>query len=335
MATWSVFTDQIPESPNNNDGTPAITVANAIRVNADGGAITHIRFYATTTVGGTYTGILWKLSAPDAGVKQVIGPSGAVFRDYPGTPDAGSWNVIQLEEAIPASDGDIFLVAYRNSQGRYVATPGLFSNSPVNTAGLINGPLEALGVNQEISEWSNQNVPNNRFYIGTDTPEDMGIPSGYFNGSNYFVDVVFDDSPASTTPWSKDLAVEWRVLGSWQRDLELRARVLGAWQKDVSALWRVLGLWQKDLGLSWRVLGAWHRDLEVQWAVVVGSWTKDLEVRWVVLGVWTKDLVLLSRVLSDSTLPLSADAVAYLDTEFVADLRVVHIISTPGPPLRP
>jgi hypothetical protein len=137
--------------------------------------------------------------------------------------------------------------------------------------------------------------------------------------------------------WQKDYALAWRVLAALQTDVDVRWRVLGAWQRDTALAWRVLALWSVDADLRWRVLAGFARDYALVWSVLADTaWSKDYALAWNVRAAFVSDVILLWRVLSDTIPPpLLADVVAYLDTEIVATLEEWHIISHPGPPIRP
>ena len=60
----NLFTSQTPAVADANDGSPGITTATTVRF-AQEGTVTGIRFYATATVSGTYTGLLYQVEPTD------------------------------------------------------------------------------------------------------------------------------------------------------------------------------------------------------------------------------------------------------------------------------
>jgi hypothetical protein len=151
-------------------------------------------------------------------------------------------------------------------------------------------------------------------YGGGNTPNDR-------QGVTFAINAVAPSG--GTTPFTKDLVLNWRVLNDITKDVVLNWRVLNALTKDVVLNWRVLNSLVKDVVLNWRVLGSITKDLDIRWRVlnsftkdtvlnwrvlntiskdmvlnwrVLGSFTKDLDVQWRVLGSFTKDLELLWRV---------------------------------------
>lgn len=190
----SLFTSQTPDSGNNSDGTPGITTATAVRFAVDG-VVSAIRFFSTVTIGGTYTGLFYEVTAgdrdpgPGAGTLLASGPGG--------TPDSATWNEITLttpgEVAVTA--GTLYKAAVFSGDGRYVNT----NSFPAFVAGgLTNGDITAdadgtavLGATLTQGSFQIDATPNYPRTSGTD--------------ACYFVDVVF--TPDITTVNPDSLAV--------------------------------------------------------------------------------------------------------------------------------
>jgi hypothetical protein len=120
----------------------------------------------------------------------------------------------------------------------------------------------------------------------------------------------FDYSLVSTTPFTKDVDLRWRVLNSIVKDTDLRWRVLNTIQQDVDLQWRVLNSVTKDISVQWRVLNSFVKDHDLQWRIlntfavdsdlqwrVLGALIKDYVLQWQVRGSFNKDVVIEWRVL--------------------------------------
>jgi hypothetical protein len=177
--TESLFTNQVPESLNNNDGAPGIVLATSFTPAVDG-LIHGIRFYATSTVGGTYTGALHQVTVeddPGPGAGTLLGSG--VLGDAP-TP--GEWNVIPLDTPVAVTAGTLYRAAMHNSGGRYVVTAAFF-NGPQ----LVNGNLSAP-VNGDAAFGGA--IRQGTFEVSATSTI---YPNNDFNGSSYFVDVTFEE----------------------------------------------------------------------------------------------------------------------------------------------
>jgi hypothetical protein len=193
----SIFTGQVPDSPNNADGAPGIITATTF-VPAQDGVVSAIRFYSTTTVGGTYTGSLHEITVEDD-----PGPGAGTLLDsgvLAGPPASGSWVEIPLDAPVLVTAGVHYRAALHNSQGRYVASSGFFlaGNEVVNgdlTAPADGSPL--LGGALRQGEFA---------YTGTATQ----YPNQSSSGSCYFIDVVYttgSDPAEGTVAGTLGLAV--------------------------------------------------------------------------------------------------------------------------------
>jgi hypothetical protein len=131
----------------------------------------------------------------------------------------------------------------------------------------------------------------------TTTPftRDYGINWRVLNG--FTKDVVVNWRVLAA--FTRDTVLNWRVLGAFTRDYALSWRVLATWQRDYDARWRVLAALQRDVDVRWRVLGAFAADTALAWRVL-GSFTRDYALAWRVLASWQRDTVLLWNVLSDT-----------------------------------
>ena len=188
----NLFTGQTPTLADNSDGAPGITTATNVHF-SQSGTVTGIRFYATTTVGGTYSVHLYRADAADT-----PSPAGTLLasKTLSGPPTAGTWNSVAFDTPVLVTTGVLYRAALFSGAGRYVATL-MFFNVP-----LTNGDI--------IAEANN----NDPVGIGTIRQGSFAIsatpayPSGAGNGACYFVDVEFTAgaAPATITPNSLTLA---------------------------------------------------------------------------------------------------------------------------------
>ena len=156
-----------PTILNTNDATP-VELGLKFRT-AVNGYIGGIRFYKGTANTGVHTGSLWTLT-------------GTLLSTVTFTNETASgWQQATLPAPVAVTANTTYVVSYRSPLGVYSATSGAFSS-----AGVINGPLEAL---------SNTAAAGNGVYRYGPT----GFPTDTFNSTNYFVDVVFDTSIGADT----------------------------------------------------------------------------------------------------------------------------------------
>jgi hypothetical protein len=193
----SLFTAQTPALPENTDGAPGITTATTLRF-ATAGSISAVRFFASTSVGGTYVGLVWRVTSSDAG----SAGSGTLLasKTLGTTPTGGTWNNITLDTPVSVVTNTLYRIGLFNTS-RYVASTNFFA------ADVINGNVTA-----------DQNTDNpvglgtlaqGTFVIDV-TPGTYPTQGGGGNGTCYFVDVLFDaagGSSASPTGLSVPVAL--------------------------------------------------------------------------------------------------------------------------------
>jgi hypothetical protein len=265
MATETLFGTEVPAITNASDG--AVYVLGTRFTPAVNGTVTHGRWYFPTT-------------AQNGVIHGVYRTSDQVLLGQQSFPDAtpSGWQQVAYGTPVSLVAGVEYLYALR-LPSNYVATVGYpwpkVSTGGNLTAGTDNGWL--------INASAALQFPTTK--------------SG--NGASFFVDGVFSTG-ASTTPWSKDLDLRWRVLAGWAQDVDVRWRVLAAWQKDFDARWRVLNSWSKDVDVRWRLLGQWSADVVLAWRTL-NAWQKDVDLLWQVLNStpWTKDVELRWRTLNN------------------------------------
>lgn len=179
MAT--LFASQTPTLADNSDGTPGITSAVTV-VFAEDGFVNGVRIYTTTTVGGTYTGALWQVTASDPGTGTLL-----ASKVYSGsTPAGGAWLDITFDTPVAVTAGVAYRAGVHNSQGRYVATLSFFGSA------LVNGDITAPAHNGTAGGFT---VSQGTFRIDAA----IGYPnSPGGGGTNYFADVDFTAATGST-----------------------------------------------------------------------------------------------------------------------------------------
>jgi hypothetical protein len=126
------------------------------------GSITGIRFYKSSTNTGTHTGSLWSSSGQLLATGTFTGET------------ASGWQQLTFASPVPVAANTTYVASYHAPVGRYAADQTFFAS-----AGVTNGPLTALQ--------SGADGGNGVFVYGGAT----AFPSGTYNATNYWVDVVF------------------------------------------------------------------------------------------------------------------------------------------------
>lgn len=248
----SFFDDaEVPDHPDESDGA-SLSLGTRIRPNVD----------------GTCTRIGWRFpnTTPSASVQVV----GGLFRNsdslllgskpFPLLSTPGQKNWVDLDTPIPLVAGVEYTAAVW-SPDRYSASNGYLG------ADITRGDLTA------VSNGGRFNEP----------AASLDFPVSSSAQSTYFVDFWFVPA-GGTSPFTKDVAVSWRVLNPLTKDVAVNWRVLNGFTKDVLTSWRVLNGFSKDVSVAWNVLPAsWVRDYAVAWRVL-NAFSKDVSVRWRVLS---------------------------------------------------
>jgi hypothetical protein len=171
----TVFTSQQTVQPtssqSSNDGS-AIALGMKFRANTNG-SVTALRFYKSSTNTGTHIGQLWSSAGTLLGQATFINETGS------------GWQEVSLPDTVAINAGTTYMVSYHSSAGNYSFTSNYFANA------IVNGPLTGL---------ANGTDGSNGLYSYTTTP---AFPTGSYNASNYWVDVVFssgNSGPDLTPP---------------------------------------------------------------------------------------------------------------------------------------
>lgn len=179
----SLFTSETPSLGDNSDGTPGIVTATAMMF-TKAGQITDVRWYCTTSTGGTWTGYVWEVTGADTSPGAGTGTQLA-STTFSGTPTGGAWNTIPLPSPVTITPNTkLYKIGVFNDQGRYVATTNFAafqSGGGGLTSGHIHAPFQGddpvgLGSTYQGSYLINATA---------------GYPSQPGNAANYFIDVLF------------------------------------------------------------------------------------------------------------------------------------------------
>ena len=148
-----------PQNPDAADSSP---VNLGVKFTADdNGWITGIRFYKGPTNTGTHVGELWDSSGDLLG--QVT------FSDE----STAGWQQANFSTPIAVTAGTTYIASYFAPNGGYAADPATFTSS------VDNAPLHAV---------QSSGNGGNGVYLYSSSP---GFPTGSYNATNYWVDVVF------------------------------------------------------------------------------------------------------------------------------------------------
>lgn len=158
---------QAPTIAADSDTVP---VEVGVKFRADtNGSITGIRFYKASTNTGTHVGNLWSNTGGNLGTVTFTGES------------ASGWQQASFATPVPITAGTTYVASYLAPNGHYAADNRYFTGSAV-----ANGPLTALA--------DGTDGGNGVYRYGAGG----GFPNNSFQGTNYWVDVVF--SPDATAP---------------------------------------------------------------------------------------------------------------------------------------
>ncbi len=131
------------------------------------GTITGIRFYKAPANTGTHVGTLWSSGGVRLGEASFTGETGS------------GWQTLPLTTPVAVTAGATYVVSYLAPNGHYAATGGVFASGPIDSPPL-HAPASAT-------------TPNGVFAYSA-TPV---FPTGSWNASSYWVDVLF--APGGST----------------------------------------------------------------------------------------------------------------------------------------
>jgi hypothetical protein len=166
--TYTIFCQRIPNNPIEQDSAP---VEVGVKFFADvDGQISAIRFYRGVANDSGYVVHLW--SANGLLLKQ-----GIVIE---GQQPAPGWQTVELYPPVNIQAGQTYVASYYSSTGRYAQDVGYLK--------------KAVDISPLHIPADSPDNPNSVYFYGLGG----GFPTQGYDGSNYFVDVVF--SPTATTP---------------------------------------------------------------------------------------------------------------------------------------
>lgn len=157
---WPAST--VPGTESHNDPND-VELGVKFRTTVDG-VISGIRFYKGPLNTGVHIGTLWTASG--------VPLATVTFTDE----TASGWQQMMFDAPVPVTANTVYVASYHAPNGGYAADGGYFASS-----GVSNGPLEALA--------DGVSGGNGVYEYGP-----TGFPAQTFNSSNYWVDVVFEES---------------------------------------------------------------------------------------------------------------------------------------------
>lgn len=129
------------------------------------GRVEGVLFYKGALNTGVHTGTLWSASGKPLATGTFTGETST------------GWQTLRFSTAVPVAAGARLVVSYHTASGHYAATSGYFRHHVVLTASL-RAPANVNGV----------------YAYGS------GFPTHTYHSSNYWVDVLFQPSPAASPP---------------------------------------------------------------------------------------------------------------------------------------
>ncbi|PYR88034.1 MAG: hypothetical protein DMF84_29665 [Acidobacteria bacterium] len=164
------------------------------------GFITGVRFYKSTANTGTHIGNLWSLT----------GTRLAAVTFTSETPSG--WQQAVFSSPVPITANTTYVISYHTNVGSYAADVAYFATAPIDSPPL-HAPTSPVGGG------------NGMFAYG-----ESQFPTGTFNGTNYWVDVVFASTIADSTPpvisrIKSTIVDSSRVTISWTTDEEATSKI--------------------------------------------------------------------------------------------------------------
>ncbi|MBD0415488.1 DUF4082 domain-containing protein [Oryzicola mucosus] len=158
------------DGPSNTGNTETASVELGMKfVSSASGTVTGIRFYKAVGDTGPHTGSVWTANGTLLGTVTFSNES------------LSGWQTATFASPVQITAGTTYIASYHTS-GRYVSDANYFATSH------SNGPLTAPS--------SSSSGGNGLFAYGTGTR----FPNASYQASNYWVDVVFNQSTVNTAP---------------------------------------------------------------------------------------------------------------------------------------
>ncbi len=150
-----------PTTPSDPDGA-TVNVGVKFRVNRNG-FVTAIRFYKGSGNTGTHVGALWRADGTLLATATFVNET------------ASGWQQANFSSPVPVTAGTTYVASYRAPNGHYAGDNGFFSD-----AGVDSGPIRLLR--------DGESGGNGVYAYGGAS---VLFPSSSYQGTNYWVDVVF------------------------------------------------------------------------------------------------------------------------------------------------
>jgi N,N-dimethylformamidase beta subunit-like, C-terminal/Domain of unknown function (DUF4082)/Fibronectin type III domain len=149
-------------TPGTADAGDPGSVALGVKFTSDvAGSVTGVRFYKAAANTGTHVGALWSAAGTLLGQGTFTGES------------ASGWQTVTFAAPVAISANTTYVASYLAPNGHYSLTGAGFASGPVD-----NPPLHAV---------ANGTSPNGVYIYSAIS----AFPTGSFNASNYWVDVLF------------------------------------------------------------------------------------------------------------------------------------------------
>ena len=163
---WSSTT-----TPGTLSDSDTSSVELGVKFQADvNGFITGLRFYKSTANTGTHVGNLWSSTGTKLATATFTGET------------ASGWQQVSFSSPVAVNANTTYVASYHTNVGHYSVNENYFTST-----GVDNSPLHALS--------SGVSGGNGVYAYGAG-----GFPSSSFAASNYWVDVVFNQTATDTTP---------------------------------------------------------------------------------------------------------------------------------------
>ncbi|MEA2534508.1 MAG: large repetitive protein [Actinomycetota bacterium] len=163
----TIFGSATPATVDSGDNASVVL---GVAFNAEvSGFVTGVRFYKASTNTGTHVGALWSASGQLLASATFTGES------------ASGWQQVSFSAPVAVTAGTTYVASYLAPAGHYSFTANAFA------AAADSPPLHAL---------ANSTTPNGQYLYSSTS----AFPTNSFNASNYFVDVVFNQTVQATAP---------------------------------------------------------------------------------------------------------------------------------------
>jgi hypothetical protein len=191
----SITVPTVPSAPDNN----AVELGTKFYSDIDG-FITGVRFYKSTANNGTHVGNLWSLT----------GTRLATVTFATETPSG--WQQAMFSSPVAVTANTTYVISYHTNVGSYAADGTYFATAPIDSPPLHASSSPVAGGNGVFAYGESQ------------------FPTSTFNGTNYWVDVVFASTVADFTPPAisrvkATIVDSSRVTVSWTTDEDSTSKI--------------------------------------------------------------------------------------------------------------